>query len=74
MDAEAAKNFLYKWRAVNIYAAHRTLDELDVALRQLMADAELEGLSLEELNAAAGGNFLEYVRQACAKRPVGGPA
>jgi hypothetical protein len=67
-----AERFLYKWRASRIYTGHRTLDELGKVLNELTADAEAEELSLEELNAAAGGSMVDYVRTALAKRPVGG--
>jgi hypothetical protein len=73
MKSEVAENFLYKWRAVHIYAAHKTLDELGDVLEQLTADAASVSLSLDDLDAGAGGNVVEYVRQALAKREIGGP-
>jgi hypothetical protein len=62
------QEFLYRWRAVHIHAEHRTLDSLGHVLDELVADAKAKSITLEELNKAAGGNLVEYVRQALSQR------
>jgi hypothetical protein len=64
------KDFLHRWRAVHIYAAYRTLDELGDVLDELQAEAQAKSITIDELNKAAGGNLVEYVRQALSKRKV----
>jgi hypothetical protein len=68
------KNFSTSGGQLIFYGARRTLDELGNVLEQLTADAKSASLSLDDLNAAAGGNVVDYVRQALAKREAGQPA
>jgi hypothetical protein len=56
--------FLHPWRAVRIYADYRTLDELGHVLEQLQAAAKAKSITIDQLNEAAGGNLVEYVREA----------
>jgi hypothetical protein len=62
--AEAAIQFLERWREANVYAEPRALEQLDATVTQCLADAAEAGISADSLERAAGGSLKEYLRTA----------
>jgi hypothetical protein len=61
--------FLYRWRASHIYAAHEFPADLVRVLASLLSDASNAGIALDKLEAAAGGDARAYVLEALNRRP-----
>ena len=60
---ESAREFLESWRAANVYAAPRALEELDSITAACVADAKRAGLTEDALEQASGG-LKAYLRAA----------
>jgi hypothetical protein len=60
---ETAKVFLERWRASNIYAQPRAIEELDGIVAECVSDATQAGLTEDALEKASGG-LRAYLRAA----------
>ncbi|MCQ1779411.1 putative phage abortive infection protein [Neorhizobium galegae] len=62
-----ASDFLATWKRQYIDAEARGLEGLSDTFDEIVSDASEDGISLNELNGAAGGNLKEWLRRAIRK-------
>jgi hypothetical protein len=62
--AETALQFLENWRQNYVYAELRALEQLDATVIECIGDAAEAGISVDDLEKAAGGSLKEYLRTA----------
>jgi hypothetical protein len=62
--AETALQFLENWRQNYVYAEPRALEQLDATVIECIGDAAEAGISVDDLEKAAGGSLKEYLRTA----------
>ena len=62
--AETALQFLENWREINVYAELRALEQLAATVIECIGDAAEVGISVDDLEKAAGGSLKEYLRAA----------
>jgi hypothetical protein len=62
--AETAIQFLERWREAYVYAEPRALEQLDETVTECTTDAAEAGISVDELEKAAGGSLKDYIRTA----------
>jgi hypothetical protein len=63
-----ALDFLEDWLQMNVYEEEWSEGEEEELYSQCLVDAEDEDITEEELDAAAGGDLLGYIRETLAER------
>ena len=64
---KTADEFLKSWRSSYIYAEARDLESLNETVAECVDDAAREGYTRDQLEKAAGGNLVMYIREAIIK-------
>ena len=56
--------FLERWRQAHVYAELRALEQLDETVAECIGAAVEDGISVDDVEKAAGGSLKEYLRTA----------